>query len=279
MPTCCSSALLRLINAHGELWRCSHFWENKNTKYPECRKLNVGVIWADVLESPIYGYSHLPLGNKQTKRSTKRLVLQFFFPQEPIQQGRKFPLLGDQWAFLQKKFNLQQSSCILRHSGTHHTSIVLLAKKPAPHMEVRGEPLDFSRSKCVSLTPSPIVQGKSVFPRGSVATVFNAIRLGNLESYGWIPPPPLLLQKQQQGCIGSSSNSATTLLFSLAAQTLETCFFFLPFEDQRGRQGGRAVQFVLSLWGREQSAKCAFKPWQIQTAGRSVQSLKQGEIK
>lgn len=77
------------------------FEEKKNTKYPECRKLNVGVIWADALESPIYGYSHLPLGNKQTKKAQKDWFYNFF-PQEPIQQGRKFPLLGDQWAFLQK---------------------------------------------------------------------------------------------------------------------------------------------------------------------------------
>lgn len=197
----------------------------------------MGVIWADALESPIYGYSHLSLGNKQTKKAQKDWFYNFFFPQEPTQQGRKFPLLGDQWAFLQKKkFNLQQSSCILRHSGTHHTSIVLLAKKPAPHMEVRGEPLDFSRSKCISLTPSPIVQGKSVFPEAQLPQHSMQLGWAIWRVMGGFLPLPYCFRSSSKGALGLPPILEPLSSFPLLHRHWRAAF--LPFEDQRGRQGG-----------------------------------------
>lgn len=93
--------------------------------------------------------------NKQTKKKHKKIGSTIFFPTGANTTRQKVSTSRRSVGIFAEKFNLQQSSCILRHSGTHHTSIVLLAKKPAPHMEVRGEPLDFSRSKCYLPHPHP----------------------------------------------------------------------------------------------------------------------------
>lgn len=111
--------------------------QTKHAKYPEPTIPKVGVIWADAFESPIYGYSHLP-PLKQNKIKKPRDCRINIFSTGANTTRQKVSTCRRSVGIFAEKFYLQQSSCVLRHSGTYHTSTVLSAKKPAPCMEVRG---------------------------------------------------------------------------------------------------------------------------------------------